>query len=58
MNRRDTARLASDTAALSGRNGEEAPAGNPAPEIDDAAISALISFFQLLDEWDREAKQQ
>jgi hypothetical protein len=30
----------------------------PALEIDEAAISALISFFKLLDEWDREANRQ
>lgn len=58
MNRRDTTRLASDELAVSDRKGEQAPAEGPALEIDEAAIFALISFFKLLDEWDREAKRQ
>jgi hypothetical protein len=58
MNRRDTTRSASDELGVSGSKGEQSPAEGPALEIDEAAISALISFFKLLDEWDREAKRQ
>jgi hypothetical protein len=58
MNRQDTARLASDAGAVSNSNGEHAPSASAKIEIDAAAISALISFFKLLDKWDREARGQ
>ena len=30
----------------------------PVAKLDEVAISALIRFFQVLDQWDREAKKQ
>jgi hypothetical protein len=48
MKKRDTTRSASTANVVSGREAN----------IDDAAISALIEFFKLLDKWDREAKRQ
>ena len=58
MNTRDTARLASDTNAVSAHNGKQVSSLDCKPKIDAAEISVLIDFFKLLDKWDREASKQ
>ena len=62
MNKRDTIPM-----ALAGRRvkaavcvtTKECPGSKVCePELDADSVSALISFFRLLDNWDREAKKQ
>ena len=62
MSRRDTIPLASDGrqagAAVCDCVGEHVESQTQEIEPDDAAIAALIGFFRLLDQWDREANKQ
>jgi len=58
MNTRDTARLASDTNAVSAHNGKQVSSLDCEAKIDAAEVSVLIDFFKLLDKWDRETKWQ
>ena len=45
-------------AAVCRRTAEPFAQETPAANLDEVAISALIRFFQVLDQWDREAKKQ
>ena len=62
MSRRDTIPRALESrqaeAAVCSCTAEPLIQETPETNLDEVAISALISFLQLLDQWDREVKKQ